>query len=381
MNRSLAVAGPAVLVAVLAAGCLGPGTGRSEWAFDDTGLDGAAALGRTGAGVTVALLDTGINTRHPSMDHLRDGDKANGELVGFRDFLGSAQGADSAFDDDGHGTHVAGILVAQGSTGLDKFGGIDLRGGAPNVLLLAARVCAGDTCDANVLPEAIDWAVAQGADVVSLSLGGRFGLRDIIQENAIEQSVAHAVDSGVVVIASAGNGGQCPDTDPGEVDADVQSPGSLRDVIAVGAVGHDGQVACFSTRGDDGVTPCLGFDVPRPPPLPTLPVPPPVPLPTPGRCYPDQKPELVAPGVGILSAWTKDDYVRADGTSQATPFVTAAVALMLEGKPDLSGRAAVEQVKLVLVETARPVPGQAEPHDEAAGYGLLQAEAAIRLYG
>src|SRR5690348_5201732 len=100
MRRSLAAV-IAVLCAVLASGCLGGGsTGRTEWAFQMTGLDAVAAQGRTGAGVTIAFLDTGINVRHPSMDHLRDGDRSNGELVAFRDFLGTAQGASAAFDDD-----------------------------------------------------------------------------------------------------------------------------------------------------------------------------------------------------------------------------------------------------------------------------------------
>lgn len=342
----------------LLAGCLDASGGRTEWAYTATQLDLLASQGRTGLGVTVAFLDTGINTRHPSMDHLRDGDPADGELIAFRDFLGTATGPASAFDDDGHGTHVAGVLVAKGSTGLDKLGGIDLRGGAPNVLLISARVCSKDACDATVLPAAIQWAVAQGADIVSLSLGGQFGLRDVLQENAIEQAVRSAVDSGVVVIASAGNKG--PDN------TDVESPSNLPDVISVGAIDSNGRVADFSSRGDDAGNPCRGL---------------PLPGALGGRCYPDEKPEIVAPGVGILSAWTKDLYVRADGTSQATPFVTAAVALMLEGKGDLPGRAAVERVKRVLVDTALPVEGQAEPHDEAAGYGRLQAEAAVRAYG
>lgn len=355
--RPLALAA-AMALALLLPGCLGSGGGRTEWAYDATQLTAVAQQGRTGAGVTVAFLDTGINTRHPSMDHLADGDRSDGELVAFRDFLGTAVGPASAFDDDGHGTHVAGILAAKGSTGLDKLGGIDLRGGAPNVLLVSARVCSAESCDAAALPAAIRWAVAQGADVVSLSLGGQFGLRDVLQEQAIAEAVADAVDSGVVVLASAGNKG--PGND------DVESPADLPDVIAVGAVDARGRVAAFSSRGDDDGNPCR--DLPLPGPLS-------------GRCYPDQKPEIVAPGVGILSAWTKDLYVRADGTSQATPFVTAAVALLLEGKGDLPDRAAVERVKRVLVETAQPVPGQATPHDEAAGYGLLQADAAIRAYG
>ncbi|HUR26515.1 MAG TPA: S8 family serine peptidase [Candidatus Thermoplasmatota archaeon] len=360
MNR---LAFALVLLAALPgiAGCLGPGSGRTGWAYDLSQIEAVNAGGRTGLGVRIAILDTGINVQHPSMDHLRDGDDSNGELKAFRDFLGTAQGASAAFDDDGHGTHVAGIITARGATSLDKLGGIDLRGGAPGALLLSARVCSQDSCDASTLPAAIDWAVKQDADIISLSLGGEFGLRDALQERAIEQAVQSAIDSGVVVIASAGNKG--PDN------ADVESPADIPEVIAVGAVDEQGHVASFSSRGDDEGNPCRQVPIPG------------LPSGITGRCHPNQKPELVAPGVGILSAWTGASYVRADGTSQATPFVTAAVALILEGRPDLPDRAAVLHVKQVLVDTARPVAGQHEPHDEAAGYGLLQAETALRAYG
>ena len=143
----------------------------------------------------------------------------------------------------------------------------------------------------------------------------------------------------------------------------------------MGAVDEAGRVASFSSRGDDANNPCRNL---------------PLPGPLGGRCHPNQKPEIVAPGVEVLSAWSGggednpcsgEDYCVASGTSQATPFVTAAVALILEGRPDLPNRAAVLHLKQVLVDSARPVPGQVEPHDEAAGYGLLQAESALRAYG
>jgi subtilisin family serine protease len=354
----------ALALAALLSGCLGGGSGRTEWAYHDSQIAQLADQGRTGRGVTVAFLDTGLNVRHPSLAHLADGNRDNGELVGFRDFLGTATTVAAAFDDSGHGTHVTGVVSARGSSGLDKLGGIDLRGGAPDALVLSARVCNRDQCDADAIPLAIQWAVAQGADVVSLSLGGQFGLSDLAQQLAIRDAVARAVDAGVVIIASAGNKGDDPSS------SDVESPADLPDIIAVGAVGPDGQVAPFSSRGSSQANTCR-FANPLPVPISDVT----------GRCYPDQKPELVAPGVGILSAWTGDDYVRADGTSQATPFVTAAVALLLQGKPDLGGRADVERVKLALVATAQPVPGQTEPHDPAAGYGLLQAADAVRAYG
>lgn len=358
-----------LLLAPLLSGCLGT-IERSEWAFDDAGLDALAADGRTGAGVTIAILDTGINTHHPALDHLVDDDHTNGQLVAFRDFLGNAVGPREAFDDEGHGSHVAGILAARGTA--DAFaGGVELRGGAPRALLVVGRVC--DTlCDAALLPDAIAWAVGEGADIISLSLGGSFNVTDSAQRLQVEQAVDAAIDAGVVVVASAGN--------QGTEGTDVESPADIPGVIAVGSIGRDGQVSDFSSRGSPENNVCrpLPVPVPLPPiPLPTLPRPLPIVL---SRCDPHQKPELVAPGEDILSAWADADYYRASGTSQATPFVTAAVALILEGRTDLSSRTQVEQLKRALVESATPVVGQQLPHDDAAGYGRLDALAALLAY-
>lgn len=369
----IAFAFATVLLLPLLAGCLG-GEERTEWAYDDAGLDAVRATGRTGSGVTIAILDTGINTRHAALDHLVDTDPTNGQLVAFKDFLGNAEGVREAFDDEGHGSHVIGILAARGSTTRDKllYNGIELRGATPDAQYVVARVCA-TTCDATILPDAIAWAVAEGADVISMSLGGHFNITDTAASLAIQQAVDAAVDAGVVLLAAAGNQG--PDN------VDVETPANLPGVIAVGAIDEAGAVADFSSRGSLDNNQCrVDTDpLPVPPLLPPFPIIPEVPSLT-GRCFPDQKPELVAPGVDILSAWTDGSYVRASGTSQATPFVTAAVALMLEGRPDLSSRAEVEAVKQALVDAADPLPGQVLPHDVATGYGRLDAREALRLY-
>ena len=355
---SLLAVATAVVVAAALSGCLQAvfGESRSDWAYGMTQLDDVSALGRTGKGVTVAIIDTGINIHHPALAHLLDHDRSNGELVAFKDFLGNASTVEQAFDDDGHGSHVAGILAAKGG---DKgLGGFDLRGGAPNVLLVVARICAGDACAADQLDDAVTWAAGQGADVISLSLGGQYSITDSVQEKAIQDAVDGAINQGIVVIAAAGN--------KGPSNTDVESPAIIPGVIAVGAVDRAGRVADFSSRGDDTGNPCRPV---------TLPIPP-----LGGRCAPDQKPEIVAPGVDILSAWTGKGYASAAGTSQATPFVTAAVALLLEGHSDLGGRSDVEHLKQVLADTAKAVQGQTEPHDDAAGYGLLQARAALKAY-
>jgi subtilisin family serine protease len=369
-SRSMDASAPraalaAALLAVLVLpGCLSNvlgGQERTEWAFEITQIEEARQAGYDGRGVVIAILDTGVDTRHPSLDHLVDGDQANGELVAFRDFLGGATGVEAAIDPDGHGSHVTGILAARGSSASDKlkYGGIDLLGAAPAARFVVARVCAAESCDPNAIPPAIRWARDQGADVLSLSLGGEPGLPPIlgISGSQVELAVNEAIDAGVVVVASAGNNGSQA--------GDIESPGSIPGVIAVGAIGKDGKVAEFSSRGDDDGNPCSGL----PPPFSV------------GRCDPDKKPELVAPGVEIISAWTGTEYTIASGTSQATPFVTAVVAMLLQGEPDLRGRDEVAAIKAILTQTARPVEGQEEPHDEAAGYGIVQAMDALRAKG
>jgi serine protease AprX len=352
--RSLALA--ATLLLPLLAGCMG-GTARTQWAFEATQLDQG---GRTGRDVVVAVLDTGINPSHAALAHLFDGDRTNGEVVAFRDYLNGQSGVDAAYDDAGHGTHVAGIIAARGSSFSDKlvYGGVDLLGGAPEVQLVVAKVCGASQCRAEAIPSAVQWAVEQHADVISLSLGGNRS-RDIftsLQRDDLTRSIQSAVARGVVVVASAGNNGASAQ--------DVSTPADIPEVIAVGAIQEDGTVWSGSSRGSASSNQCQRLPV----------------LGERGRCPPNQKPELVAPGVDILSAWTGDSYVRATGTSQATPFVTAAVALMLQDQPSIVDKAGVLRVKQALVESARPIPGQAQPHDGAAGYGLLQAQAAIEAY-
>ncbi len=361
MSYSMRVA-ITVLLLVSFAGCLG-GEERSDWAFKMTGLDAAYSDGGRGKGVVIAILDTGINTKHPSMEHLRDGKESNGELIAFRDFLGTADEPKEAYDDSGHGTHVAGIISARGSSFGEKLvSGVDLRGGSPGALLVVARVCEPDSCRADLIDDAIYWAQQQGADIINLSLGG--GLLTTLQgilnpeeqrkQTAITNAINGAIDKGIVVVAAAGN-------EQEEGAEDVSFPASIEGVLAVGAVDRKKQVAGFSNRGDSSANQCTTglFSAG-------------------GRCEPHQKPEVVAPGVGILSAWRGDSFVFAEGTSQATPFVTSTVALMLEGKPPLNGRADVYLIKQVLADTAESLAGGS--HNGASGYGLIQADAAVAAY-
>lgn len=339
-----------ILLLVGLAGCLGEA--RTEWAYDVTQLND---INKTGKGIRIGVLDTGINVDHNSMDHLVNGDKDDGELMGFRDFIGGLSGVEHAYDDNGHGTHVVGIMAARGSSAGDRFlyGGIDLMGASPEARFFVAKVCDTDGCPDAAIANGLDWMAANNVDVVSMSLGGeKF---PITIGDQVRTAVNALIDDGIVVVASAGN--------DGPNNQDVDEPADIEGVIAVGAIQKDETVWRGSSRGDNGGNnACRGsvFGTPI------------------GRCNPHMKPEISAPGVEILSAWVDGSYVKATGTSQAAPFVASAVALMLQGQPQLQNRADVYEVKLALAESARlPVSGE---HDAGFGYGILQAKDAIALY-
>ncbi|MES2154863.1 MAG: S8 family serine peptidase [bacterium] len=356
--RALALA--LLVVVVPLSGCFG-GEARTEWAFDVTQLSTLADMGRSGSGVVVAILDTGINPNHVALSHLFDGDRGNGEVIEFKDYVNHRDGVGNAYDDDGHGSHVAGIIAASGSSLGDKisYSGIDLLGGAPGVTLVIAKVCGPGSCNSQAIPDAINWAVSKHAQIISMSFGGDAALGVLgLNQDAMTQALNGAIAKGIVAVAAAGNTGPSND--------DVSEPADIPDVIGVGAIQEDGTVWTNSSRGSPMANRC------QPSPIPVLP--------SAGRCDPSKKPELVAPGVDILSSWTDDKYVRATGTSQATPFVTSAIALLLQGRAPLHNADDVRHLKTVLEQTARPVPGQTLPHDDAAGYGLLQAKAAYDAY-
>lgn len=345
--RVVALAACLLLVPVATSGCLG--IERTEWAFQITQIgELQREYGLTGDGVTVGIVDSGIDLSHPALK--------GASVTAWVDYVG---GHEEPYDDSGHGTHVAGILASQPSTG-QWFSGGRVKGVSPGVDLVVVKACGPEECDPRAVEEGIDFTVANGADVVVLSLGGRQPLVDL-GESPI-RAVERATSKGVFVVAAAGNAG----TDHG----DVESPSSARLAIAVGAVDKDKRVPDFSSRGSPDRNRCplgVGDALNQ------------------FRCDPNMKPELVAPGVDILSPYLEGGYARATGTSQAAPFVGGTIALLLEEQPQWKrsgsqgGRdAAVLTMKAALTESAREVPGQSTPHDNAAGYGLLQALDALK---
>ncbi len=308
--------------------------------MDIIGINNDSVAELDGRGVVVCVVDSGVDLDHPDLRGV--------ELRGWRD---SINGIDEPYDDEGHGTAMTGIIVSDG--GLD--------GVAKRVDLLVAKAIndEGQGTDGTV-SDSVDWCVQQGADIISLSLGGSqsFG-SDFFTTDELERSVDDALDSGVFVVSSAGNDGE-------DDDGDVGSPGSVEGVICVGGITRLGTIWSGSSEGDnDG----------RLWPNPILP-----------RSDPHKKPEIVAPGheVPVLMAsgvGNSEWWGWSSGTSAATAWVSGSLALLLQENPDLqrensSGRQAIEGVKDALTQSSQKKDGQ-ESHDDHYGYGLLRIDLLI----
>ncbi|MAI09178.1 MAG: hypothetical protein CMA08_01155, partial [Euryarchaeota archaeon] len=166
----------------------------------------------TGLGVDVCIVDSGIDLQHRDMDHLN--------LAGWRDLVDNGT---TPYDDHGHGTSMAGLLVADGG----------LTGLAQDVTLHVAKALSGSgEGEDQDLSDAVDWCIDQGAHIISLSLGGAPGALSFLPGGgrASEAAVERALAQGIFVVAAAGNDGGSGD------DGDVASPGSIELAISVGGV-------------------------------------------------------------------------------------------------------------------------------------------------
>lgn len=331
-----------------------PTFGANAPAYEAMGFDTVFAAGTTGSGVTVCVIDTGIDATHPAFAHVVERNRLT-----WKDF--TAEASSSPTDTNGHGTHVAGIIAMND----------ELTGGAPLVNLLIARVFteSGGSDDITIA-NAVEWCTDKASDVISMSLGGLTlpAINALLSQDApaSEDAVERALGKGIHVVAAAGNT---------EITRDVATPANVPGVIAVGALDQDLQTkASFSQSGlNDG------------------------PL-IPSRQNPNRKPETSAPGVGITSAIPEGSTLSTDvagcsgvpycllsGTSQATPFVSAALALALEAIPTLQHDQSaadapadnIASMKQALSLSTSPLPGQNEPHDDGVGYGLLQVPSLI----
>jgi type VII secretion-associated serine protease mycosin len=295
------------------------GIRAKQWALE--ALHTEEAWGTTkGKGVTVAVLDTGVESDHPDLD---------GNVLTGKDMVGFGAGpGDRAWAR--HGTAMAGIIAGHGHGYADGDG---VMGIAPEAKILPVRVILEDgdpsrtkarNTRGNALAEGIRWAADQGADVINLSLGDDSASAH--PEPAEDEAVQYALKKGSVVVASAGNGGEKGDH--------ISYPAAYPGVIAATAVDRYGTRASFSTR----------------------------------RWYAT----VSAPGVDVVIADPDHKYYEGWGTSAAAAFVSGAVALVKAAHPDLTPA----QIKKLLEDTARNSPTGGR--DDSRGFGFIDPAAAIK---
>ncbi len=276
--------------------------------------------GNNGEGRKIVVIDTGYNYNHQEL---------SSSYLGGKDFV---NGDNDPFDDNGHGSHVAGIITADG---IDA----NAKGVAPATGIISGKVldAAGSGFFSNVVA-AIYWAVDGNdgiagtaddfnADAISMSLGTSQpytykGFCDSVLPD-LTNAIKYARGRNVAVIVAAGNSGG----------AGVSIPGCISYSTTVGAVDSSGKIATFSGKG--------------------------------------KAVDISAPGVSIFSSWLGNDYKTASGTSMATPMVSGAVALIKFAHPGYN----VTQVEGALFKTAKDL-GKAG-YDTSYGWGRVDAYRAV----
>lgn len=268
-----------------------------NWGIDDINIKSGVDSQLTGEGIKIAILDSGIDQDHKDLN-----------IAGGASFV---QYTDSYDDDNGHGTHVAGIVGA-----LDNE--VGMVGIAPDSLLYAVKVLDqnGEGYLFDIIA-GIDWAVQNNMDIINMSIGTE-------EPSPALLAVLHkATKEETILVAAAGNNGN----EEGVGDL-INYPAHYPEVIAVGASTKNRIRASFSATGESL--------------------------------------EFVAPGQDVISTFLDNQYVSMDGTSMATPFVSGVFALMKEKKSDFSLQSMRQQLQESAIDLG--VDGK----DPLYGFGLIQ---------
>ncbi len=323
-------------------------------------------LGLTGAGIGVAVIDSGVTSWHDDLSYQGWSDlvqTTGGQRVAsFVDFVG---GQTTPYDDNGHGTHVSGIIAGNGYDTQGARAGI-----APDAHLVSLRVLDRNSRGviSNVIA-ALDYAVANRAlyniRVINLSVGA--AVTESYNTDPLTLAAKRAVDAGIVVVTAAGNLGK---NSRGQVQyGAITAPGNAPWVLTVGASSHQGTVnraddviAGYSSRGPSAIDFQAKPDV-------VAPGTGSVSLSSPGSHFYVTKPLALLTGSLDLLA---TPYLSLSGTSMAAPVVAGSVALMLQANPNLTPNL----VKAIIQYTAQSYSG----YDAlTAGAGFLNTKGAVEL--
>jgi serine protease AprX len=315
-------------------------TAQMNTARKSVNADAAQGRGLTGRGIAIGVLDTGVG-------HCRDLTEPKDRILVFKDFI---NGKSKAYDDNGHGTHVTGIIAGNGLVSNGKYMGM-----APEANIVSAKVLdeEGRGSTAEVLA-GLQWLMDQkelyNIRIINLSVG----TPDNGSADPLVRAVEAAWDAGIIVVAAAGNNGP--------KSSSVTSPGISRKIITVGASDDNSSVTIW---GDN----CVNFSGRGPT----------------HECI--VKPDVLAPGTDIISCLTPDieiksddpedrkivagEYLSLSGTSMSTPIVSGAIALLLQKSPELTP----DDVKYMLKKSAHnlnyPINQQ--------GFGLLDVDKLVSM--
>lgn len=274
-----------------------------DWGFTEVQAANTHQLGFTGKGIKIGIIDSGVDRKHPDLD-----------IAGGISFVGLPN---EYHDDNGHGTHVAGIIAARDND-------IGIIGVAPEAELYAIKVMGNDGLGNNSdVVKGIEWAIENKLDIINLSLTTE--QKSVIMELALH----NAYEKGIIIVGAAGNN-EKEFMKP----VDVLYPARFPTVIAVGAVNKNNEKTSFSYYG--------------------------------------KSLEFVAPGKEINSTYIKNPenntrYETSSGTSMAAPFVSGIAALYKEAYPMLDNK------KIRSLMQADTIDLGAPGKDPLFGYGLVQA--------
>ncbi len=310
---------------------------KIEWNVAKVNAPAVWAQGFTGQGVTVGIIDTGVDFQHPALKDKYRGAKADGTVDNNYNWFDAVGGRTAPYDDNRHGTHVTGTVMGATADGYHT-------GMAPGAKFIASKILSGSGSGTlEGVTKGLEWMLAprdssgqnpdptKAPDIVSNSWGTTNGRLEAFR------NIAKAfLAAGIEPVFAAGNSGPGAGT--------VGAPGSYPEVISVAATDKDDNVANFSSRG---------------------------PSPIKGADGSDKKPDVAAPGKDIMSSIPGGGYASFSGTSMATPAVSGVIALMLSKHKDMT------HDEVVAALTTSAVDLGTKGYDYNFGHGRIDAAAAL----